>query len=201
MDDRELNRRLSAADPAGPMPSTLNGVIDDLVRSPTARRRRRLRVAAFGGGALLLAGSLAAFTDLNTFLLSVPPFSALDPGTMRTTSGLPYIPVGQTDHGDQCKIWLDFGGLSSKQMASVNNYWSALSAAEFADEVNEHVGEPPVTDGVEAMATQQVLLSNLNEVVPGITWGTAPYGRSWADGEPHLTSIFTVCADDLDTHK
>jgi hypothetical protein len=201
MDDRELNRRLGAADPAGPMPVALNAVIDDLVGKPARRRRRGLRVAAIGGGAVLLAGSLAAFTGLDTFLLSVPPFSALDAGTMRTAEGLPYVPVGEADHGEQCELWLDLGGLSPAQMTSVNRYWAALDPAEFAEDVNARLGSFPLADGEEELAKKYVLLARLNEVVPGTAWGTTPPGQSWAEGEPHLTSIFTTCADDLDSRK
>lgn len=198
MDDRELNRRLKAADPARPTPASLTGVIDNLVARPIVRRHRGLRVAAFGGGALVLVGGLTAFTDLDTFLLSVPPFSALDDGTVRTAEGLPYVPVGETDRGEECAIWVDFGGISHEQMASINSYWSAVAPEAFAHRVNERLGELPVTDDAEGLAKRQQLRDDFSQVVPGMTWGTAPHGKSWAEGQPHMTSFFTVCSDDLD---
>ena len=199
MNDQELDRRLAIADPARATPAELDAVVDRLVQRPVPRRRRRgLAATATAGGALLLVGALAAFTDLDSFLLSVPPFATLDEGTVRTTDGLPYVPVGETDRGEQCAIWVDFGGLTAEDIASVNDYWSSADPTDFAAGVNERVGSVPTTDDAESSAKLDQLLEDFGRIVPGIAWGSAPPGTPWAAGEPHLTSFSTVCADDMD---
>lgn len=200
MDDHELDRRLARADPARPAPASLDGMIDELISRPAPRRRRRHgRTAVVLGtaGVLVVGGALAAFTDLDTYLLSIPPFSTLDEGTVRTAESLPYVPVGDTDRGEQCEIWVDFGGLTAAEVTAVNSYWSHADPAAFAAHVNARIGSAPATDAAEGDAKQAQLLDDFGRIVPGLTWGTAPPGHPWTAGQPHLTSFSTVCSDDM----
>lgn len=145
----------------------------------------------------MAAGGLAAFTDLDTYLLSVPPFSALDEGTVRTTDGLPYVPLGDHDRGEQCAIWVDFGGLTADEFTSINTYWSQADPSAFAEGVKSRLGGDPATDVTEGDAKREQLLEDLRRIVPGLAWGSAPPTSPWTDGEPHLASFSTVCADDI----
>lgn len=199
MDDKELNRRLALADPARSAPVSLDSVIDELVARPTTARpaRRKRAIVGVTAGVIVLGGALAAFTDLDTYLLSVPPFETLDEGTVRTAEGFPYVPVGPTDHGEQCKIWVDFGGLTPEQTTAVNRYWSHADPAEFAARVNARIASSPASDTTEVDAKQAQLLDDFGRIVPGLTWGTAPPGHPWPAGEPHLTSFSTACSDDM----
>ncbi|WP_454109865.1 hypothetical protein [Leifsonia shinshuensis] len=199
MDDQELDRRLALGDPARSNPASLDVVIDEVFAQPTTARRVRRKRVIIGvtAGVIVLGGALAAFTDLDTYLLSVPPFETLDEGTVRTAEGLSYIPVGPTDHGEQCKIWVDFGGLTPEQTTAVNSYWSHADPAEFAARVNARIQAFPASDATEGDAKQALLLDDFGRVVPGLTWGTPPPGHPWAAGEPHLTSFSTVCSDEM----
>jgi hypothetical protein len=199
VDEQQLDRRLALGDPARSTPASLDVVIDDVFVQPTtARRVRRKRVVVgVTAGVIVLGGALAAFTDLDTYLLSVPPFATLDEGTVRTAAGLPYVPVGPTDRGEQCKIWVDFGGLTPEQTTAVNSYWSHADPAEFAAGVNARIPSLPVSDATEGDAKQAQLLDDFGRIVPGLAWGSAPPGHPWAAGEPHLTSFSTVCSDDM----
>lgn len=149
----------------------------------------------------MAAGGLAAFTDLDTYLLSVPPFSTLDEGTVRTTEGLPYVPIGDHDRGEQCAIWVDFAGLTADEFTSINTYWSQANPSAFAEAVKTRLGEGPVTDVTESEAKKEQLLADLGRIVPGLAWGAAPPASPWTDGEPHLTSFSTICVDDIDAIK
>lgn len=198
MDDQELDRRLSAVDPARQTPVALDAAVDELFERPPVRRhlRHHWRIVAAVGGAMVLSGGLAAALDLDQFFLSIPPFSTLDEGTVRVTAGLPYVPVGETDRGEECKIYVDFGGLTASQVGAVNDYWTNADPEAFARGVNERVGELPTTDTAESDAKRAQLLEDFEPTVPGIAWGTAPPGQPFEPGEPHLTTFSTVCRDD-----
>jgi hypothetical protein len=196
MDHHELDRRLAAGDPARATPLSLDAVIDDLVQQPRVRvGRRRRRAAVAAGTAVLLVSGLAAFTDLDSYLLSVPPFSALDDETVRTTDGLAYVPVGETDHGEDCAIWIDFGGITESELAEVNRYWSTADPDAFAENVTARMGET-VDDAAQSFALRDQLLEDFDRILPGVAWGTAPPNDAWQAGEPHITSFYTVCVDD-----
>lgn len=201
MNDSELDRRLTCGDPARSTPASLDAVVDELVGRPTVRRpqqRRRRRIALIAGSAVMAVGGLAAFTDLDRYLLSVPPFSTLDEGTTRTAEGLPYVPIGDTDRGEQCAIWIDFGGLTAGEFASINAYWSQADPDAFAEGVKTRLGKDLATDVTEGEAKKEQLLEDLGRIVPGLAWGSAPPTSPWTDGQPHLTSFSTVCADDIE---
>jgi hypothetical protein len=198
MDHHELDRRLANGDPARATPLMLDAVLDELTEQPTVHERRSGRRATVAvGTAVLLVSGLAAFTDLDSYLLSVPPFSALEEQTVRTADGLSYVPVGETDNGEQCAIWVDFGGITDAELAEVNRYWSAADPDAFATNVNERLGVT-VDDSAQSLAQRDQLLDDFDAILPGIAWGSAPPSRPWQDGEPHITSFSTVCADDLE---
>jgi hypothetical protein len=196
MDHDELDRRLAAGDPARATPTALDGVIGELVARPSVRvhpNRRRAVVAI--GTAVVLVGGLAAFTDLDSYLLSVPPFSTLEEQTVRTTDGLAYVPVGETDHGEDCAIWIDFGGITEGELVEVNRYWSGADPDVFAENVHARMGAT-VDDIAQSFAQKDQLLEDFDAILPGVAWGSAPPDRPWHDGEPHITAFSTVCADD-----
>lgn len=196
--DQDLDRRLKYADPARPTPVALDAVIDELTAQSVSRRRRWwLPVITLCGG-LALAGGLAAATDLDTYLLSVPPFSTLTDGAMRPMSGLPYVSVGETDRGEQCALYLDLEGLTDDEFTAVSDYWATADSEAFATSIESRLGVVPTTDDKEWKAIQDQIIHDLDEVVPGIVWGTAPPNQPFSHGEPHLGAISRVCTDDLD---
>jgi len=193
--DQDIDPRLNSADPARPTPATLDALVDDLVSQPAPRRHRWRRPAITIGSALLLIGGVAAATDLDTYLLSVPPFSTLAEDTVRLTSGLPYVSVGETDSGEQCALYLDLGGVTDEQLAAANDYWAAADPQEFADGVESRLDAIPTTDEKEWQAVQDQILDDLDDTVPGIVWGGAFPGPD----DPYLGTISRVCQDDLDS--
>lgn len=201
MDDRQLDQLLRTADPAS-RNYAIDDLVDDVVRArPVPVRRRRWRPVLIAGGAIFAMAGLLAFTDLDTYLLTVPPFSALSPGTVRTTDGLPYVEVAGTDKGEECAIWLDLGGLTDEQFSEVDEYWSHADATDFAAGVAARMETLPADEHPEVFAKKDQILEDLARIVPGITWGTTAPGQFFADNEPHLTSIFTVCGDELKSDK
>ncbi|MHC9046127.1 hypothetical protein ACYX8G_16200 [Microbacterium saperdae] len=205
MNDHELDERLRRADPAVPAPEALDATIDQLVAHPLAGRvRRPWRPVVAVGGALVLVGTLAAATDIDEFLLSVPPFSGLEYGAdFRPASGLPYVPTEGQDRGEQCTLYVDLGGLSDDQVATVGDFWTAADPAAFAAAVHERMQNPREEDigspeAIESWAVVQQSLAVLDQVVPGISWGAATPGDSFEPGDPHLVSVTQLCRDDLD---
>lgn len=196
--DQDLHRRLRSADPARPTPIALDAVIDELASQPTTRRRRWWLPVVATGSALVLAGGLAAATDLDAYLLSVPPFSTLTEGTSRPVSGLPYVSRGETDRGEQCALYIDLGGLSGDGFTAVSDYWAAADPEVFAAGVQSRLDVIPTTDDEEWQAIRDQVLEDLDPLVPGITWGTAAPSKPFSSGEPHLGAVSRVCEDDLD---
>lgn len=196
--DQDLDHRLKSADPARSTPVALDAVIDELTSRPTTRRRRWWLPVIATGGALVLAGGLAAATDLDAYLLSVPPFSTLDEGTVRPSAGLPYVPRGETDRGEQCTLYIDLGGLTDGEFTAVSDYWAAADPEAFAAGVESRLDVDPTTDEEEWQAIQDQILDDLDEIVPGISWGTAAPGQPFSAGEPHLGAISRICRDDLE---
>ncbi|MGO4104674.1 hypothetical protein AB4Y63_12025 [Leifsonia sp. YAF41] len=197
--DQELHRRLKSADPARPTPVSLNAVIDELASQPTTRRRRWWLPVVATGSALVLAGGLAAATDIDAYLLSVPPFSTLAEGTVQPVSGLPYVSQGETDRGEQCALYIDLGGLSDEEFTAVSDYWASADPEVFAAGIESRLGVIPTTDDEEWQAIQDQILEDLDPLVPGITWGAAAPSKPFSQGEPHLVSVSRVCEDDLDS--
>lgn len=203
MNDQELERRLRSLDPAQPR-SSLAAVVDKIVEVPRSAprapsRTRGFRIAAIAGGTIIALGAVVAFTDLDSYLLSIPPFSTLDEGTVRTSDGLAYIPLSGGDQGEQCAIWVDVAGLSPDQFSAINNYWSHADPALFAAGVAARFETIASTADAEELAKRQQLLSDLGRVVPGLEWGSAAPGHPWPVGDPHLTAFSTVCTSDTDS--
>lgn len=198
MNDHEFDVRLRSADPARPTPDALEGAVDHLLATPAPRRRRRrwIPVAAVGG-ALVLAGGLAAATDIETFLLSVPPFAGLEHGAdFRPAAGLPFVPTEGEDRGEQCKLYVDLGGLTDAQRSTVGDHWASSDPAAFAAAVQERMADDPSESELHVVVDQTLVV--LDQVVPGIRWGTATPGESFEQGDPHLASVTQLCRDDLD---
>ena len=150
------------------------------------------------GGAFVLAGGLAAATDLDAYLLSVPPFSTIDEGTVRPVSGLPYVSRGETDRGEQCALYIDLGGLTNGEFTAVSDYWTAADPEPFAAGVESRLDVVPTTDEEEWQAIQDQILEGLDEILPGISWGTGAPSQPFSAGEPHLGAVSRVCRDDLE---
>ncbi|WEK62132.1 MAG: hypothetical protein P0Y60_05095 [Candidatus Microbacterium colombiense] len=205
MNDHELDERLRRADPAGPVPEALDATMDRLVAQPLAGRpRRRWRPIVAVGGTLVLVGALAAATDIDSFLLSVPPFAGLEYGAdFRPASGLPFVPTEGQDRGEQCRLYVDLGGLTDEQRTAVGDYWASADPAVFAAAVQERKQNPREEDigypeSIESWAVVEQSLVVLDQVVPGIAWGAATPGESFEPGDPHLASVTQLCRDDLD---
>ena len=163
MNDQELERRLRMLDPAKPT-SSLSAVVDKIVGAPRSAprpRARGLRIAAIAGGAIIGLGAAVAFTDLDSYLLSVPPFSTMDEATVRTTDGLPYVPLSGGDRGEQCAMSVDLGGLTDDQFSAINEYWSRADPAAFAAGVAERFEASPSAAEAEGLAQRQQLLDDL----------------------------------------
>ena len=198
MDNQELDRRLAAADPARPTPASLIADVEDFFERPPIRARRHpWRTAGAISGAVLIVGSLAAATNIDEYFLSRPPFSTLNDGETRVLEGLPYTPVGQTDRGEKCEIFVDFAGLTADDIESVNMYWKSADPVAFAVGVNARLDSVPTTDIAHVDAVRAELIEEFASVVPDLSWGTAPPRHPFAPGEPHLTAFSTVCEDDL----
>lgn len=205
MNDQELDERLRRADPAGPAPEALEWTIDQLVARPlVARPRRRWRPVVAVGGTLVLVGALAAATDLDSFLLSVPPFAGLEYGAdFRPSAGLAFVPTEGPDRGEPCRIYVDLGGLTDDQRAAVGDYWASADPAAFAAAVQERMQHPRPQDvgspeSIQSWAVVEQSLAVLDHVIPGIEWGAATPGQSFEPGDPHLASVTQLCRDDLD---
>lgn len=206
MDDAELDRRLAIADPSTPTPVTLESTIDDLVARPRAQRRGRwLRPVAVVGGAVVAAGGLAAATDLETYLMTVPPFSGLWNDTSRVVQGLPYTPATGPNAGSSCAIFLDLEGTTPGQFDAATAYWNDADPEAFAAAVDARWNaDAPVPDGstaesnfTEDDALREQILADLETVVPGIAWGSSPPGAPLQAGDPHLSAFSITCEGDL----
>lgn len=207
MNDQDLDRRLSAADPALPTPTALESTIDVLVARPITRRRRgtsrRWRPVLITGGVLVFAGGLVAATDIDTILLANPPFSTLEEGTARVFEGLAYSPLEGPERGEQCTLYIDLAGLTDAQFAAASESWPSTDPATFADAVHDRLDDYPdlalreSPNTVELEAIKDQILAQLHVVAPGIEWGSAPPQQPFAAGEPHLVTISQVCDDDL----
>lgn len=200
MDNQELDERLRAADPARRSPVALDRMIDQLVsRTPIHPPRRRWHPVVVVGGSLALASALVAGTDLGTVLLSNPPFAGLEHGaTFRPATGLAYVPVAGADRGEQCKLYIDLGGLTGSQEAAVSDYWSSADSDVFAIAVGDRIAAPELRrseplESIELWAAVDQILIDLDAVVPGIQWGTAAPGQSFDRGDPHLTTVTRAC--------
>lgn len=133
MNDQDIDRRLNAADPASPEPAGLSLVIDTLVAEPVGRSRQRLsrrwRPALITGGVLALAGGLVAAANIDTILLSIPPFSTLSAGESRVVDGLPYSPLeDRTAESDASCTSTSLASpvLSSRRRVAIGLLWSRL---------------------------------------------------------------------------
>lgn len=206
MNDQDVDRRLNAADPASPEPAGLSLMIDRLIAEPVGKsrqwRNRRWRPALIAGGVLAAAGGLVAAVNIDTILLSIPPFSTLGAGESRVVDGLAYSPLEGPDRGEQCELFIDLAGLTDTQFTGASRYWPSIEPAAFASAVEERLGDYPERaaespDNIEEQAVIDEILTRLDTIVPGIEWGTASPGDPFVDGEPHLTSVSQVCADDL----
>lgn len=197
MEYQELDRRLAACDPALPTSASLDAdLVDFFELSPLRAKRHPWRKAVAVGGAIAIVGSLAAAINLDDYFLSRPPFSTLSDGEIRVPDGLPYTPVGQTDQGEKCEIFVDFAGLTAAEFTAVDTYWKAADPEAFAAGVNDRLDSIPTTDVAEGEAKRQQLLEGFSTVVPGLVWGTAPPSQPFTAGNPHLATFTTVCADD-----
>ena len=206
MNDHELDERLRRADPAGCTPEALDATVDELLARPLAGpARRRWRPVVAVGGTLVLVGALAAATDIESFLLSVPPFAGLEYGAdFRPASGLPFVPTEGQDRGEQCRLYVDLGGLTDEQAAVVGDYWASVDPAAFAAAVQERMQNPREQDSgypesIESWAVVEQSLVVLDHVVPGIAWGASTPGESFDPGDPHLAAVTQICRDDLDS--
>lgn len=206
MNDHELDERLRRADPARPAPEVLDATVDELLARPLAGpARRRWRPVVAVGGTLVLVGALAAATDIESFLLSVPPFAGLEYGAdFRPASGLPFVPTEGQDRGEECTLYVDLGGLTDEQAAAVGDYWASVDPAAFAAAVQERMQNPREEDigypeAIESWAVVEQSLTLLDQAVPGIAWGAATPGESFDPGDPHLAAVTQICRDDLDS--
>lgn len=199
MNDEELDLWLQAADPARKPPESLSKTVDAIVLTTDQKvMHSRWRPVVIAGGSLALVSALAAGTDLGSYVMSIPPFAGLEYGAdSRTFDGLLYVPIAGQDQGEQCRLYLDLGGLTDDQMRRAVEYWPAIDPAEFAAGVERRLVDPGPSTGdlssIESAAVIDETLARLDKVVPGIQWGAASPGNSFEDGDPHLVAITTLC--------
>lgn len=175
MNDQDIDRRLNAADPAGTTPAGLSSMIDALIAAPPATScqpgSRRWRPVLITGGVLVLAGSLAAAANIDTILLSIPPFSTLGAGESRVVEGLPYSPLEGPNRGEQCNLYIDVAGLESGQFTEASRYWPSVEPSAFAAAVEYRLGDYTelATQQTPAIAEMQAVtdeaLARLNAIV------------------------------------
>lgn len=188
MDDRMLDRRLVALDPAGPPPAALEETIDAVAARPRPRGRRRAGVALTVGAAVVIAGGVAASTDMQSYLLSQPPFQTLDRGTWRTNASLPVGPMDDAGGEPRCDMFLEFAGTDAEQRAALEDYWAHADPDAFAAGVVERLSKVSPARG-EGGAQVDQLLHDLDPVVPGIVWGSS------AGDVPRLHGFAVSCVD------
>lgn len=195
--DHDLDHLLQRArgpEPTGPAVAAARDLAGDLRPSPrpTARRSRRLRLAAVGLGAAVL---LSAGTTLAAYQLSIPPFQTLPEGLERLEHPIPLDFVETDGTRRRCLVFLEFTNVSRSDLerldrAVAERTWTAAEQREVtgtagapAPRTEDEVLPDTARDHLYAFAL--TVVPTLSDELPDGTRPTfAGYGASCLDGLP-----------------
>lgn len=196
MRDDKLGQLLESSD-AGAHASQVGGLAHLAADAKTraVRQTRRTKTSRWVIPSMVLAGGLAfttAGTDLQTFVLSRPPFVGIDPNDQRPGEGIRYIPSSGGDMGERCLLFVDYRGLSPEESRAIANaidrgLWER-PIAEAAEDALASAGVEPFSAEAQTDAASQVEGDAVNDAVTRLSVEVVPS----LDGDAKAITAWTV---------
>lgn len=182
MDDDDLDRLLNRHAPTPSAAAIEIALL--LAKDETAGPRqlavdsRRWRLAATAVvGALALTGA----TSATAYQLSIPPFVALDEGTVRTEAGLPVEYTNSLGRRVKCLAFMDFANVDKAQLRRLNLISSDPSWAGYGDRIVARHGLLHASPEAQNDALMDVLTKDLweraHDAVPEMVYHRDSDGR------------------------
>jgi hypothetical protein len=115
-------------------------------RSP---RRRRVLIAAFAAGTLLVTGA----GTLTSYQLGIPPFQGTDPGSERIATPIPVEYTNSLGRQVRCQAFTEWEDLTAQQRATLNTLGEDPFWVDYGDRVlaAQQLRSAPVLDQQQAV--------------------------------------------------
>ncbi|TPW73552.1 hypothetical protein [Schumannella sp. 10F1B-5-1] len=205
-EERALEERLRALDPAGATPPGLDRFVSATLSEARPRRvtRRARLVIASIAAATLVSGGVTAGISYQDYLMSREPFVGLDPGEYRTDASARFVPPLGQDEGEHCNLYPEFRGLTGDQLRRLDDLvrerdWSDLgadvmAAARTSGAIHDGMTADQI-DATYSVALKARLAVELAEAVPDLRVYPSPAGDFDVEG-PSLAGYTIVCRGD-----